>query len=71
LQSFTTAAAALDALEAALRAEAETRARTAGAEDLRVLVKRDVKEAEIEGRSMFIEATINVTASGRPRVAHA
>jgi archaeosine-15-forming tRNA-guanine transglycosylase len=38
---------------------------------LRVLVKRDVKEAEIEGRSMFIEATINVTASGRPRVAHA
>lgn len=69
-ETFTTAKAAMDALEAALRAEAETRARAAGAEDLRLTVGRDLKEAEIEGRRMFIEGAVTVTASGRPRVAH-
>jgi hypothetical protein len=34
-------------------------------------VMRDVRQAEVEGRPMFIEATVTVTASGRPRVAHA
>jgi N-methylhydantoinase A/oxoprolinase/acetone carboxylase beta subunit len=71
LQAFTTAQAAMDALEAALRAEAETRARAAGAEDLRISVTRDLREADVEGRKMFIEASVSVTASGRPRVAHA
>ena len=51
--------------------EATTRARAAGAEDLRVTAKRDIKEAEVEGQRMFIEATVSVTAAGRPRVAHA
>jgi N-methylhydantoinase A/oxoprolinase/acetone carboxylase beta subunit len=68
---FTTAEAAMDALEAALRTEAESRARSAGAEDLRVTVLRDLREADIEGRKMFIEGTVTVTAAGRPRVAHA
>lgn len=67
---FTTALAAMDALEAALRTEAEARARLAGAEDPRVTVARDLREAEIEGRKMFIEASVSVTAAGRPRVAH-
>lgn len=70
LQVYPDRDAALDAMEAALVAEATTRARAAGAEDLRVTTTRDVKEAEIEGRSMFIEATLTATASGRPRVAH-
>ena len=34
-------------------------------------VTRDIREAEVEGRAMFIEATVTATASGRPRVAHA
>jgi N-methylhydantoinase A/oxoprolinase/acetone carboxylase beta subunit len=63
--------AALDAVETALRSEAEARARAAGAEDLRLSATRTIREAEIEGRAMFIEAEIVVQAEGRPRVAHA
>ncbi|NHB78110.1 hydantoinase/oxoprolinase family protein [Rhodobacter calidifons] len=70
LQTFASAEAALAALEAALVAEASERARQAGAVDLRVTVDRDVREVEIEGRQMFIEAKVTATASGRPRVAH-
>ncbi|MES2968758.1 MAG: hydantoinase/oxoprolinase family protein [Pseudomonadota bacterium] len=70
LKTFTTRDAALDAMEAALVADASARARQAGAEELRVTLTRDVKEAEVEGRAMFIEATLTATASGRPRVAH-
>jgi N-methylhydantoinase A/oxoprolinase/acetone carboxylase beta subunit len=70
LTSYNDRNSALDALEAALTAEATTRARAAGAEDLRLTASRDIREAEVEGRSMFIEATVTVTASGRPRVAH-
>ena len=70
LQTFIERDVALDALEAALRADASTRARQAGAEDLHVIAARDIREANVEGRPMFIEATVTVTASGRPRVAH-
>jgi N-methylhydantoinase A/oxoprolinase/acetone carboxylase beta subunit len=69
LQVFTTSEAALVTVEAALMAEASDRARAAGAVDLRVTVDRAIKAAEIEGRQMFIEALVTVTASGRPRVA--
>ena len=69
LEVFNTSDDALAAVEAALVAEASDRARAAGAVDLRVSVDRAVKEVEIEGRTMFIEARVTVTASGRPRVA--
>jgi hypothetical protein len=68
-QVFASAEAAMAALETALTAEASARARAAGAVDLRVAVDRAVQEVEIEGRQMFIEAKVTVTASGRPRVA--
>lgn len=67
---FSTRDAALAALETALVGEASDRARRAGAADVSVTVTRDLREAEVEGRAMFIEATISATASGRPRVAH-
>ena len=70
VQVFSDRDAALGAMEAALRAEAEDRARRAGAEEVHLTVQRDIREAEIEGRAMFIEATLAVTAAGRPRVAH-
>lgn len=70
MQSFSSRDAALEAMEAALVAEASDRARRAGAVDLRVTVTRDIRQAEVEGRAMFIEATVTATASGRPRVAH-
>ncbi|HOZ34130.1 MAG TPA: hydantoinase/oxoprolinase family protein, partial [Tabrizicola sp.] len=70
LLSFASSEAALAALEAALVTDASARAREAGAVDLRVSLDREVKEVEIEGRTMFIEARVTATASGRPRVAH-
>lgn len=70
LKTFLNRDEALSAMEAALSAEATARARAAGAEDLRVTVSRDIREAEVEGQPMFIEATISAVASGRPRVAH-
>ena len=70
LTKFTDRDAALAAMEAALIAEAITRARAAGAEDVRIMTARDIRQATVEGRTMFIEATLTATASGRPRVAH-
>ena len=70
LQTFTSRDAALEAVETALVAEATARAQAAGAADLRVTATRDIREAQVEGNPMFIEATVTVTASGRPRVAH-
>lgn len=69
LAAFAVLDEALAALEAALVAEASGRARAAGAVDLRVSVTREVRDAEVEGRRMFIEARLTATASGRPRVA--
>jgi N-methylhydantoinase A/oxoprolinase/acetone carboxylase beta subunit len=70
LHHHTTRDAAIAAVEAALTNDATARARAAGAEDLRLTTTRDIREAQVEGSAMFIEATITVTASGRPRVAH-
>ncbi|MGB8813486.1 MAG: hydantoinase/oxoprolinase family protein [Paracoccaceae bacterium] len=70
LQAHTSRDAALDAMEAVLVVEASSRAKRAGAEEVRIIVTRDIREADVEGRAMFIEATITATASGRPRVAH-
>jgi N-methylhydantoinase A/oxoprolinase/acetone carboxylase beta subunit len=69
LTVFADRDAALAALEAALVAEASERAQQAGAADVTVSVTRDIREAEVEGRAMFIEATLSATASGRPRIA--
>lgn len=61
--------AALEAAEAACRDEASARARAAGAEEIRLTPSRDIQEVAIEGRRMFIEARLGVTATGRPRIA--
>jgi hypothetical protein len=61
---------ALAAMETTLTAAARTRALHAGAAEAVVTVTRDIGEAEVEGRRMFVEARLTVTASGRPRVAH-
>jgi len=62
--------AALEALQAALSHQARDRAERAGAEHLTLTVSRDIREVEIEGRKMFVEAEVTVTATGRPRIAH-
>lgn len=68
-QMFADRDTAFAALEGALHAEAEAAVRASGVEEIRFSVSRDIAEAEVENRAMFIEATIRVEASGRPRIA--
>lgn len=68
-RDLTEPEAAMQLLEAALRAAAAKEAESAGASDIHVTVKRDIRRAQIEAREVFIEATLTVEASGRPRVA--
>jgi len=69
VQMFTSQDTALAALEAALRDEAGGKAKAAGVDDIRFTIDRDVKTATVEGQTVFIEATLQVTALGRPRIA--
>ena len=68
-RDFAAEAEALAALESALSAEVRGLAEAAGAEDISVTTRRDVKTAEAEGRTVFIEALVTAEASGRPRIA--
>ncbi|SMR82130.1 N-methylhydantoinase A/oxoprolinase/acetone carboxylase, beta subunit [Aliiroseovarius halocynthiae] len=68
-QDFMDAEQAMVAMEDYLRADAQTAAKDAGAEDIRVIVNRDIRSAQIEGQNVFVECTVMVEASGRPRVA--
>ncbi|RXV61229.1 hydantoinase [Roseovarius sp. A46] len=68
-EDFADAEAAMMALEAALGNEARAAAVAAGAVDVQVSARREVREAEAEGRRVFLEAEIVVEAGGRPRVA--
>ena len=67
-KTFTDEAEAFKAAEDHLKAVAQDKARTAGAVDIRCRVSSDVKRASVEGRDVFVEATLNVSASGRPGV---
>jgi N-methylhydantoinase A/oxoprolinase/acetone carboxylase beta subunit len=69
VQRFSEAEQALVALTASLSHEAGQQAQAAGVEEIRFTTVRDVKEVNVEGQSMFIEASIKVTAQGRPRIA--
>lgn len=66
---FNTRDAALAALETVLTQDARTRAERAGAGHLNVTKTCEFREAEVEGSQVFIEATMTITAAGRPRVA--
>lgn len=68
-EDFADALAALARMEAQLRGDAEDAVRAAGASDIQIGAVRDIRQAEIEARQVFVEATIRVEASGRPRVA--
>ncbi|MFN7224672.1 MAG: hydantoinase/oxoprolinase N-terminal domain-containing protein [Paracoccaceae bacterium] len=70
IEVFSDRDSALAAMEGVLTAVASARALRAGAVDLHLTTQRDIREADVEGRKMFIEAVLSVTASGRPRVAH-
>lgn len=68
-QDFSDQQTALSELETVLRDKAVSDAQAAGAADIQVSVDRDIRMAGVENREVFIEATITVEATGRPRVA--
>ncbi len=59
---------ALAALQTFLETEARAGAVAAGAGDINVTASREVTMAQAEAREVFLEATITVEASGRPRI---
>ncbi|TNF58479.1 MAG: hydantoinase/oxoprolinase family protein, partial [Rhodobacteraceae bacterium] len=67
-EDFGAADAALARLEQVLSEYVQGEARAAGAEDIRLRVTRDIRTAPTEAREVFVEATLVVEASGRPRV---
>jgi N-methylhydantoinase A/oxoprolinase/acetone carboxylase beta subunit len=68
-KDFTTQELAVDALEHHLSAQAMQGAKDAGAQGIRVRMKRDIRTALVESRQVFVEAELTAIASGRPRIA--
>ena len=66
---FTEAETAMNALRKMLEGDARRDAEAAGAAQVQVSVSEEVKSARAEARNVFLEATITVEASGRPRIA--
>jgi hypothetical protein len=58
----------LAALETYLCDIAKSDAVASGAEGIRVRVEKDVYTANIEGREVFVEASVTAIASGRPSI---
>ncbi|PVA07622.1 hydantoinase/oxoprolinase N-terminal domain-containing protein [Thalassorhabdomicrobium marinisediminis] len=67
-QQFESRDEAMNALRAALTEDAGARARAAGVEVIRFRESLDLRESQIETKSIFIEASLRVTALGRPRL---
>ncbi|MEL6883204.1 MAG: hydantoinase/oxoprolinase family protein [Pseudomonadota bacterium] len=59
---------ALARMETVLHDIAVQEVRDAGTEDIEVSVARDIRTAPTEARDVFVEATVTVEATGRPRV---
>lgn len=68
-KQFNNKASAIDALREALVEQATDKANRAGVADVRIIESIDQQEAQVEARVMFIEATMRITARGRPRIA--
>ena len=66
--NFTSELKALKVLEEKLTEKSIQKAKEAGAENVSVNIDREIKTANIENRSVFVEASVLVEASGRPRI---
>jgi N-methylhydantoinase A/oxoprolinase/acetone carboxylase beta subunit len=67
--SHSTEEDALDAARRALSAQAASQAREAGSDEADVTIATDMRVATVEGRRVFIDASLRATAAGRPRIA--
>lgn len=65
--SYPDPEAALAALAPALEAEARAAAAAAGLPDPQITRDEQRRTAQIEGQTVFVEARLRLTASGRPR----
>jgi N-methylhydantoinase A/oxoprolinase/acetone carboxylase beta subunit len=68
-EDFASLETALEAAGRALEAAARREAAAAGAAEVHVTVENEIRDAEIEGKRMLVEATVTATATGRPRLA--
>ena len=66
--NFTSEVKALKVLEEKLTEKSIQKAKEAGAENVSVNIDREIITANIENRSVFVEASVLVEASGRPRI---
>ena len=60
--------AALAELRKTLTHQATEKAKASGVDEIRITENLDLREAQIEAQTMFIEATLRITARGRPRI---
>lgn len=65
---FSSETEALDHLEGVLTSKAVTKAEFAGGADIQVQSHRDIRKATAEAREVFVEGTITIEVSGRPRI---
>ncbi|MGJ8625271.1 MAG: hydantoinase/oxoprolinase family protein, partial [Yoonia sp.] len=65
---FSDKETALTALRRTLTEQARKQAVASGVENVRISEHLNLREAQIEAQSMFIEATLRITAHGRPRI---
>jgi N-methylhydantoinase A/oxoprolinase/acetone carboxylase beta subunit len=68
-QDFISEDKAVAALDGYLTLRAIEQAKFAGAGDIELTRNHDITASEVESRRIFIEATLSVTAAGRPRIA--
>jgi len=68
-QQFGDKDIALDALRAALIEQTTRQAKASGVDDVRITETLDLRQADVEAQTLFIEATLRITARGRPRIA--
>jgi hypothetical protein len=59
---------ALKELRKTLTLQATEQAKASGVDEVRITESLDLREAQIEAQTMFIEATLRITARGRPRI---
>jgi hypothetical protein len=59
---------AFESLRKALTRQATEKAKASGVGEIRITEDLDLREAQIEAQTMFIEATLRITARGRPRI---
>ncbi len=69
VSDFRDEAGAIAFAEEQLRCLVGRLAVEAGTDCAEIDIRRDVREATVEGQRMFVEATITASASGRPRIA--